>query len=101
MRYSQDKEKSAELLRLVLPLMARQSAAFHPLSYALWYEHVSGINPALPQILEKKLAANAPVTDEEVNRLHAQYIAARDLEALERVQQQLRTLLKETALTAA
>jgi diguanylate cyclase len=101
MRYSQDKEKSAELLRLVLPLMARQSAAFHPLSYALWYEHVSGINPALTQVLEKKLAANVPITDDDVNRLHAQYIAARDLDALERVQEQLRTLLKETARTAA
>ena len=101
MRYSQDKEKSAELLRLVLPLMARQSAAFHPLSYALWYEHVSGINPALTQVLEKKLVGDAPLTDDEVYRLHAQHIVARDVEALERLQDQLRILLAETARTAA
>ena len=101
MRYTQDKERSAELLRLVLPLMARQSAAFHPLSYALWYEHVSGINPGLSQVLEKKLAANLPLTDDEVYRLHAQYIVARDMNALERLQEQLRALLAETARTAA
>jgi diguanylate cyclase len=101
LRYSQDKEKSAELLRLVLPLMARQSAAFHPLSYALWYEHVCGINPTLTQVLEKKLAGNAPLTDDDVYRLHAQHIVARDVDVLERLQEQLRALLVETARTAA
>ena len=101
MRYSQDKEKSAELLRLVLPLMARQSAAFHPLSYALWYEHVAGINPALTEVLEKKLAGPSSLTEDEVYRLHSQFIVARDIAALERLQEQLRTLLTETARTAA
>ncbi len=81
--------------------MARQSAAFHPLSYALWYEHVAGMNPGLSQILEKKLAANLPLTEDEAYRLHAQHIVARDINALERLQEQLRTLLAETARTAA
>lgn len=101
MRYSQDKEKSAELLRLVLPLMAQQSAAFHPLSYALWYEHIAGINPGLTQALEKHLQSNTPLTEEEVYRLHEQHIVARDAAAVERLQEQLRTLLAETARTAA
>jgi diguanylate cyclase len=101
MRYSEDKDRSAELLRLVLPLMAKQSAAFHPLSYALWYEHVSGINPTLTQALDKRLAANAALDEADVRRLHAQHIVARDVEALEQLQTQLRALLAETAKTAA
>ena len=51
MRYKEDKDQSAELLRLALPLMARQSAALHPISYTLWYEHVAGINPPLSTVL--------------------------------------------------
>jgi diguanylate cyclase len=101
MRYSEDKDRSAELLRLVLPLMAKQSAAFHPLSYALWYEHVSGINAPLSQALDKRLAANVALDEEAVRRLHAQHIVARDIEALEKLQTQLRALLAETAKTAA
>ena len=59
------------------------------------------MNPGLSQILEKKLAANLPLTEDEAYRLHAQHIVARDINALERLQEQLRTLLAETARTAA
>ncbi len=52
MRYLENKERSTEILRLALPLMARQLAAFHPLSYALWYEHCAGMNPDLSRILD-------------------------------------------------
>ena len=37
--------RSAEHLRAALPLMTRQRAALHPISYAVWYEHVSGHEP--------------------------------------------------------
>jgi len=43
MKYPHSKEESSEYLRLALPLMARQDAALHPVSYAVWYEYVSGI----------------------------------------------------------
>jgi diguanylate cyclase (GGDEF)-like protein len=33
MRYAENKDQSAELLRLALPLMARRFAALHPVSY--------------------------------------------------------------------
>jgi len=101
MRYGENKERSAELLRLVLPLMAQQSAAFHPLSYTLWYEHVAGVNPSLSRVLSAHLQTGSPLTEQEVHRLHAQHVMARDVEALERLQEQLRALLAETARTAA
>ena len=47
MRYQDSKEYSGELLRLVLPLMSEHKAALNPVSYAVWYEYVSGINPEL------------------------------------------------------
>jgi hypothetical protein len=48
------------MLRIVLVLVARQQAA--------------GINPALSQVPEHRIAPNAALTDAEVLRLHAQHI---------------------------
>ncbi len=101
MRYLETKDRSTEILRLALPLMARQSAAFHPLSYALWYEHCAGINPDLSRILDAKLTSNVALSEADVWRLYAQHIAARDMEAFERLQLQLRNLLEDTAHSAS
>jgi diguanylate cyclase len=101
MRYLENKERSTEILRLALPLMARQMAAFHPLSYALWYEHCAGINPDLSRVLDGRLTSNNALSEADVWRLYAQHIAARDMEAFERLQLQLRNLLEDTAHSAA
>ena len=101
MRYKEDKDQSAELLRLALPLMARQSAALHPISYTLWYEHVAGINPPLSSVLEASLAGKLPLGEDDVYDLHARYIVARDMEVLDRLQRKLRDVLEEAAQTAA
>lgn len=101
MRYTESKEQSSELLRLALPLMARQQAALHPISYTLWYEHLAGVNPALSRVLQARLDANQLLSEDEVYELHARYIVARDMERLERLQQKLRDLLEEAAQTTA
>jgi diguanylate cyclase len=97
MQYRETREQSAEILRIVLTLMARQQAAFHPASYALWYEHAAGINPSLSQVLEQRIATNTALTDGEVLRLHAQYTVTRDVEAIERIQQRLLALLRDAS----
>jgi diguanylate cyclase len=97
MQYREDRDRTAEILRLALPLMARQEAGFHPASYALWYEHAAGINPALSQLLEQRLAAEKPLTEADVTRLHAQYIVQRDIEGVERIRQRLLDLLQQTS----
>lgn len=101
MRYLENKERSTEILRLALPLMARQLAAFHPLSYALWYEHCAGMNPDLSKVLDGRLTSNSALSEADVWRLYAQHIAARDMESFERLQLQLRNLLEDTAQSAA
>src|SRR5215472_16612612 len=101
MRYKEDKDQSAELLRLALPLMARQSAALHPISYTLWYEHVAGINPPLSSVLEASLAGKLLLGEDDVYDLHARFVVARDMEVLERLQRKLRDVLAESAQTAA
>ena len=101
MRYSENKQQSKEYLRRALPLMARQLAAFHPLSYALWYEHAAGMNTDLSRVLEQCLSANTPLTEADVRRLHTQHIAARDMEAFEALQARVRGLLQDTAHSVA
>src|SRR4030081_871888 len=101
MRYLENKERSTEILRLALPLMARQLAAFHPLSYALWYEHCAGMNPDLSRVLDSRLTSNTALTEADVWRLYAHNSPQRDMGALERLQLQLRNLLKDPAQSAA
>jgi len=101
MRYEHHREKSAELLRLTLPLMAQQLAGLHPVSFTLWYEHVAGVNPELSQVLAARLEARRPLTDDEAYELHARHIIARDMRTLEHLQQRLRGLLEEASQITA
>lgn len=101
MHYFHSREESAEILRRVLHLMAPHKAAFHPLSYALWYEHAADLNPGLSRDLEKYSIPDAPLCERDVARLYALHIGARDIEAFEQAQSQLRTLLEDTANGAA
>lgn len=97
MRYSEDKERSAEILRLALPLMAKQEAGFHPTSYTLWYEHSAGLNPGLSNVLDQRIQGGRPLTDYDVWQLHGEHVVARDAEALGGMQRQIRELLDETS----
>jgi diguanylate cyclase len=81
--------------------MGRQKAAFHPASYALWYEHAAGINLSLSRALDKQIATRASLTDEDVLRLYAQHILTREGEAIERIQERLLILLQETSQIVA
>ena len=97
MRYLESKQQSAQLLRLALPMMVRQNAAYHPVSYALWYEHVAGLNPLLSATLTERLEADDPLSEEDAYQLYAHYISERDAAVLETLQRRLQSLLEDTA----
>jgi diguanylate cyclase len=101
MHYFHSREESAEILRRALQLMAPHKAAFHPLSYAVWYEHAADLNPGLSRDLQRFSVPDTPLCEPDVSRLYALHIAARDVEAFERAQSQLRTLLEDSASGAA
>jgi diguanylate cyclase len=93
MRYFESKEKTAELLRLAVPLMAGQTAGFHPISYTVWYEHLAKINPALQGALEARLADKTPLSEQETYELFSKYIVTRDADITERLEAQLMQVL--------
>ena len=53
LRYRESKEQSGEILRQVLAVMGQHDAAFNPVNFAVWYEHLAGINGRLTQALLK------------------------------------------------
>lgn len=101
MRYQHSREESAEILRRALQLMSPHKAGYHPISYAVWYEHAGELNPALTRDLDKRLAADTPLSDAEICRLHALHIAGRDVQAFELAQSELRELLGESEQQAS
>jgi diguanylate cyclase len=74
-RYKQDKAASAEILRLLLQKMAAHPAAFTPLTYAVWYEFITGINPPLNKSLNEIVAEGGLLTDEAIYDLYQRHIA--------------------------
>ena len=45
--YSQTREESAAPLKRVLAEMGPHDAPLNPATFAVWYEHLAGINPSL------------------------------------------------------
>lgn len=101
MRYQHSREESAEILRRALQLMSPHKAGYHPVSYAVWYEHAADLNPGLTQELDKLLAADTLLSDAEICRLHALHIAGRDVQAFELAQSQLRAVLCQSEKQAS
>jgi diguanylate cyclase len=100
MRYGEDRQRSEEVLRQALPLMARQAAAFNPYSYAIWYEHCAGVNPGLSRVLEPKLVTGHELTDDEVWQIFIEHIVTRDIQTTEAIRNTLYRILQDTASNA-
>jgi diguanylate cyclase len=75
MRYEQDRNASGEILRLLIQKMAAHSAAFNPHTYTVWYEFITGMNPALNAALSKMIEGGNTVDDKAIEKLYAKNIA--------------------------
>ena len=100
MRYEQNKDRSAEVLRLTLAQMGKHPAAFNPITFTVWYEHAAGINPRLNAMLQRLEAEQAVLDDEMVLRLYNQCIAPADGAALERISSDMQRLMAGVVQTA-
>jgi diguanylate cyclase len=101
MRYNHTPGQTAELLRLVLPRIARHGGDYAPTSYSVWFEHVAGVNPSLSAALEARLKENEQLPAEELEQLYTRHIHGRDSAAIERLQEGLSTLLKRLGAAAS
>jgi diguanylate cyclase len=95
--------RSAEYLRLALPLMTKQRAALHPISYAVWYEFVSGRNLPLIKAVQERTRGGALLDEDDTASLYRQHVAepVLDREDARRVSEGLSRVLDNMASTAA
>jgi len=101
MRYHDSVEQSAEYLRLALQRMTRQDAGLHPVSYALWYEYVAGINPALNAEVDALTRDGGRLTDATTYALYHKYVADLDQEASRRISTSVQQIVAEVSESAA
>lgn len=78
MRYTESIAASAQALRAALPLMSRQRAALHPVTYAVWYEHVTAMNGALSRELMSLTQDGATLDEPQTWALYRRHIAELD-----------------------
>lgn len=101
MRYHDTMQRSAEHLRAALPLMTRQRAALHPISYAVWYEHVSGANPALSRELQTLTAKGGTLDEAQTRGLYRQHVSELDSASAQRLSEGLNRVLDTMSASAA
>ena len=99
-KYKHSKEQSGEFLRQTLPLMSKQSAALHPITYAVWYEHVSGINVGLSKAIDALVASGKMLDEELIDELYQQHVAPVDEAKVQRVTENFQELLTRMSLSA-
>jgi diguanylate cyclase len=66
--------KSAEYLRLALPLMSRHGIPVTPVNYAVLYEYVSGNNQLLNQKLDEMLLTQKHLDSKQIKGLFDEFI---------------------------
>ena len=101
MRYTEPKDRSAELLRVALGHMGRHEAAFNPVTFTLWYEYAAGINPGLHAAVDGLLQADAPLDDDAIARLFHAHIAPPDVAAVQRIGGELQRVMTGIASSAS
>ncbi|MDH4390126.1 MAG: GGDEF domain-containing protein [Aquabacterium sp.] len=94
-------ERSTELLRKALPLMSRQAAALHPVSYAVWYAYVADVNSPLHAALDKHLAEHGLLDEAATEALYRRHLADPGADMAQRVTDGVAGLLDGMQASAA
>jgi diguanylate cyclase len=91
-------EYAAEGFRLVIPLMGKHGVPPTPDNYAVWYQYVTGENPALKAEMDARIAEGKPF-DEQCNgslfQRHIQGISLTNSQASGRISDILANLLSD------
>jgi diguanylate cyclase len=98
--YLETAAHAAECFRLAVPLMTRQPTRPHPLSYALWYEHVSGRNQSLSAELDRLLASGTPLDEAITQRLYREHVLDKEGQSTIQLADGFRGMLDEVGASA-
>lgn len=101
MRYSDSIEKSTEFLRQAVPMMSRQAAGLHPVSYAIWYEYVAGNNPSLRIDIDQLVERGQVLDETRTTELFRKHISDFDEQAAQRVTPAFQKIISDMSRSAA
>ncbi|MEZ5741846.1 MAG: GGDEF domain-containing protein [Burkholderiaceae bacterium] len=77
-----DTDRSAELLRMALPMISRHGRGFAPISYAVWYEYVRGENLALRSEVDEVLKSSDRLSQDLTFDVYQRHVIGRYEEAV-------------------
>ncbi|BBI98925.1 GGDEF domain-containing protein [Ferrigenium kumadai] len=97
MKYSRERAASAEILRLALQKMASHPAAFTPPNYAVWYDYLTGINPALSEAMNNRLSSDTKLDDDTIEKFYAQYVSESGADVQQVLRKDIKQLLSKLA----
>ena len=100
MRYTEPKDRSAELLRQTLGHMGPHQAAFNPITFTVWYEYAAGTNARLSAALGALLADKASIDDLTVLKLYQEHVLPADEGAMQRISTDLQRVMSGIAQSA-
>lgn len=81
--------------------MGQHEAAFNPITFTVWFEHVAGMNTRLSQAMEQLMQVRPQLTDDDVWGLYQSYVADVDPLAMHRIGDELQRVTSTLAKAAA
>jgi diguanylate cyclase len=100
-KYIESKERSAEILRMVLATMSQHDAAYNPVTFTVCYEHVAGINQRLSAAFAVATRAKPRLDQNDIELLYANCVADLDAAMMQRISSQLHRLMTGMAKSAS
>jgi diguanylate cyclase len=97
MKYEHNRNASGEVLRLLIQKMAGQPASFTPLTYAVWYEFSTGINPSLSEAVTRILDSGAKLDDDTIEKLYVEFVSECNPDAQRILKEDVQLLLSKLA----
>jgi diguanylate cyclase len=101
MKYQHSTTQCGEFFRMALPLMTRQNAGVHPVSYAIWYEYVAGINKPLKAAIDELTRNDVRLDEAQTHQLFQQYVAPLDEESTQRISDGFQEIIADISQSAA
>lgn len=99
-RYNQTRERSAEALRAALGMLGQHDVCCNPISFAVCYEHVAGINQRLSQAIAGLVAARPRLDDAAMRQLYHAHVLDPDHERMGKISSDLQRVMSGVAVNA-
>ncbi len=97
LQHEENPARSAEIIRMLVPVLARLGISIIPINYTIWYEYFLGTLPELNEILDEVRAGRLKYTPELARDLYYRFFISANEETLERVGSEARELFSDMA----